>query len=116
MSAVELAPEVREDFERILDHLADHRVENPAQRIGEIVAALDVLEHNPLIGRPVANDKRELVIGRRSHGYLALYRYVAEMDIVFVLAIRSQREAGYAERVGGPEQAPPQPSRSRSRK
>ena len=74
-------------------------VENPGQRIGEIIIALDVLEHNPLIGRPVANGKRELVIGRSTQGYLARYRYVPEIEIVFVLAIRSQREAGYAERV-----------------
>jgi hypothetical protein len=40
------------------------------------------------------------VIGRRTGGYLALYRYVPEMDMVFVLAIRSQREAGYAEGAG----------------
>ena len=70
----------------------------PAQRIGEIIAALDVLVQNPLIGRPVANAKRELVIGRRSHGHVALYRYVPKIDTVFVLAIRSQREAGYSER------------------
>lgn len=95
---IELAPEVAEDFERILDHLTTYQVEDHGRRIGEIIAALDVLEHNPLIGRPVANGKRELVIGRQSKGYLALYRYVAEMDVVFVLAIRSQREAGYAER------------------
>ena len=36
----------------------------------------------------------ELVIGRRTHVYIALYRYVAEIDTVFVLAIRNQREAG----------------------
>ena len=62
------------------------------------VAAIEVLVKNPLIGRRVANSKRELVIGRRSHGYVALYRYVPEIDTVFVLAIRSQREAGYSER------------------
>ena len=73
-------------------------VENPGQRIGEIIIALDVLEHNPLIRRPVANGKRELVIGRSTQGYLARYRYVPEIEIVFVLAIRSQREAGYTER------------------
>ncbi len=39
--------------------------------------------------------KRELVIGRRAKGYVALYRYVEPIDTVFVLAIRSQREAGY---------------------
>ena len=99
MTRIELAPEVAEDFDRILDHLATYQVENPGQRIGEIITALDVLEQNPLIGRPVATGKRELVIGRRTRGYLTLYRYVPEMDIVFVLAIRSQREAGYDERV-----------------
>lgn len=98
MSAIELAVEVGKDFQRIFDHLELYQVENPAQRIREIIEALDVLEHNPRIGRPVTTGKRELVIGRRSHGYVALYRYVAEMDTVFVLAIRSQREAGYPER------------------
>ncbi len=98
MPRIELAPEVGEDFDRILDHLALYQVADTALRIREIIEALNVLEHNPLIGRPVSNDKRELVIGRRSHGYVALYRYLAEMDTVFVLAIRSQREAGYGER------------------
>ena len=59
---------------------------------------MNILEHNPLIGRPVANAKRELIIGRRSQAYVALYRHVPEIDTVFVLAIRSQREAGYPER------------------
>jgi plasmid stabilization system protein ParE len=95
MSRIELAPEVGDDFDRILDHLAQYQVENPALRIREIIEALNVLEHNPMIGRPANNDKRELVIGHRSHGYLALYRYVVEVDTVLVLAVRSQLEAGY---------------------
>lgn len=95
MTRIELACEVGDDFERILDHLEQHDVEHPGDRIREIFEAINVLEHNPLIGRPALQGKRELVIGRRSHGYLALYRYVAEVDTVFVLAIRSQREAGF---------------------
>jgi len=95
MSRIELAPEVREDIDRILDHLADHDVAAVPARIREIIEAIAVLERNPHIGRPAHADKRELVIGRRSHGYVALYRYVAELDTVFVLALRSQREAGY---------------------
>jgi plasmid stabilization system protein ParE len=95
VSRIELAPEVGDDFDRILDYLAQYQVENPVLRIREIIEALNVLEHNPLIGRPANNGKRELVIGRRSHGYVALYRYVAELDIVFILAVRGQREAGY---------------------
>ena len=97
MSRIELAPEVGNDFERIYDHLARYDIEDFSSRIREIIQAIAVLEHNPLIGRPVYAEKRELVIGRRSHGYVALYRYVAEIDTVFVLAIRSQREAGYTE-------------------
>ena len=55
-----------------------------------------MLEHNPLIGRSALGEMNELVIGRDSYGYVALYRYVDAIDAVFVLAIRSQREAGYA--------------------
>lgn len=95
MSAVELAPEVAQDFSRILAHLAEFNVQTPERRILEIVAALDVLENNPLIGRPTNDDMRELVIGRDARGYVALYRYIPEIDTAFVLAIRSQREAGY---------------------
>lgn len=95
MARIELAAELAEDFDRILDHLALHKVDDPPARVREIIKAIDVLEQNPYIGRPLDDDLRELVIGRRSHGYLALYRYIAEVDTVFVLALRSQREAGY---------------------
>lgn len=95
MSRVELAPEVGDDFDWILDHLAEYAVENLAERIMEIIQAISILEHSPLVGRPAQNGKRELVIGRGSHGYVALYRYVPQVDTVFVLALRSQREAGY---------------------
>jgi plasmid stabilization system protein ParE len=96
MARIELAPEICDDFDRIFEHLAEHAVEDAPGRIKEIIKAIDVLQHNPLIGRPVSADMRELVIGRRARGYLALYRYIEEIDTVFVLAIRSQREAGYA--------------------
>lgn len=98
MAIIELAPEVGEDFQRILDHLNEFKVENPEQRIEEIINAIDILTNSPLIGRPADSGLRELVIGRRSHGYIALYRYISEIDTVFVLAIRSQSEAGYTER------------------
>ena len=95
MSRIELAVGVADDFERILDHLSQHDVEDPSARIRELIEALDVLGTSPLIGRPAAGGLRELVIGHRSHGYVALYRYVSELDTIFVLTVRSQREAGY---------------------
>lgn len=95
MARVEMAPEVLDDFDRILEYQTQHKVAAGAQRVMEIVQAIDVLAHNPLIGRPVSSGKRELVIGRKGRGFLALYQYVEKIDTVFVLAVRSQREAGY---------------------
>jgi plasmid stabilization system protein ParE len=98
MARVELAPEVLDDFDRFLDHMARFEVAEAPARIGEIMQAIQILTHSPLIGRPVKSGKRELVIGHGSRGYVALYRFVAGIDTVFVLAIRSQREAGYKRR------------------
>lgn len=94
MSRIDLAPEVGDDFDRSLAHLADHDSADAPLRIGEIIKPIAVLEQDPLIGRPAYANTRELVIGRRSHGNAALYRYIPEIDMVFVLALRSQREAG----------------------
>jgi toxin ParE1/3/4 len=98
VARVEVAPEVADDLDRILDHLLVHEVEDAAHRVSEIIAAVSVLETNPLIGRPTEGDKRELVIGRGMRSYLALYRYIPEIETVFVLAVRSSREAGYPSR------------------
>ncbi|MEQ8800979.1 type II toxin-antitoxin system RelE/ParE family toxin [Haliea sp.] len=95
MTRIELAPQVGEDLERIFAHLVEHEAADTAARITAINRAITVLEDNPLLGRPTGDDLRELVIGRRSQGYIALYRYVSAIDVVFVLAVRSQREAGY---------------------
>jgi plasmid stabilization system protein ParE len=100
MAQIELAEEIAEDFERIVDHLLAYEVSDASDRLDEILNALDVLERNPLIGRLLRNELRELVIGRRSRGYVALYRYVPELETVFVLAIRSQQESGYRDSVG----------------
>lgn len=95
MSRIELAPEVGGDFDHIFVHLAQHQIENPAMRIREIIEAFNALEYNPLIGRPANLINRELVIGHRSHGYVALCRYVVEVDADFILAVHSQQEASY---------------------
>lgn len=94
MSRVELTPEVGDDLDRILEHLFQYQVAAAPSRLEDIMRAIDVLERNPLIGRPVRADLRELVIGHHARGYVALYRYVAELDTVFVLATRGPKEAG----------------------
>jgi plasmid stabilization system protein ParE len=95
MPRIELAPEVLDDFDRFFEHQARHGIEDTPQRIAEIIEAIQVLAHSPLIGGKAKVGKRELVVGQTSRGHVVLYRYVPDIDTAFVLAIRSQREDGY---------------------
>lgn len=95
MPQIRLAPEVLDDFDRFINHQSQHGILDTPQRLAEIIEAIQLLSHSPLIGRKAKGGKRELVIGKASRGYVALYRYVPDLDTVFVLAFRSQREARY---------------------
>ncbi len=95
MARIELAAEVLGDLDRIFDHIAQSDLASAPERVDTIVQAIQILASSPLIGRPVRGGRRELVIGRGSAGYVALYQYLAPIDTVFVLALRSQREAGF---------------------
>lgn len=95
MARVELAPEVFDDFDRFFDHMARFEVADAPERISEIVQVVQILAHSTLIGQKVKGGKRELVIGQNSRGYVALYRFVVDLDTVFVLAVRNQRESGH---------------------
>ena len=56
-----------------------------------------LLETTPDMGRPFRElpELRELVISFGESGYVALYRHDPADDVVYVLAFRHQREAGY---------------------
>src|SRR6185369_2802970 len=56
LSRIELAPEVGDDFDRILNHLVEHEAADAKSHIEDILRAIDVLERNPLIGRRVRAD------------------------------------------------------------
>jgi toxin ParE1/3/4 len=95
VAVIRLAPEVRDDLDRILAHLRTHDPERAPERIGALIDAIDVLASSPLIGRPSVDARRELVVGRGTRGYVVLYRFDPVGERVFVLAIRAQREAGF---------------------
>jgi toxin ParE1/3/4 len=96
MARLELTPEVLDDFDRIAEHLRRFEAEGIGQRIAGLVEAMQLLTHSPLVGRKTGKHLlRELVIGRGTHGYVALYRFVPDLDTVVVLAVRAQREADY---------------------
>jgi len=83
------------DLERLTDFLLESDPAAAVETIDLIEEAVGILNRHPLIGRPAESGLRELVISRGRSGYLALYSYEPAVDVVFALAIRRQREAGY---------------------
>jgi plasmid stabilization system protein ParE len=83
------------DLEELVEFLLAHRTEYAVETIDLILNALNILEQHPEIGRLVQHNFRELIISRGKTGYVALYEYDKDSDVVLVLAIRHQREAGY---------------------
>ena len=84
-----------QDLEELVDFLRTHQADYAVETIDLILNALNILEQHPRIGRLVQNQLRELIISRGKTGYVALYEYDEAADVVLVLAIRHQREAGY---------------------
>jgi addiction module RelE/StbE family toxin len=83
------------DLTRLTDFLIESEPAAAPETVELIIEAVQVLENHPLIGRLAEQDLRELVISRGKSGYLALYSYEAAQDVVLVLAVRHQLEAGY---------------------
>jgi addiction module RelE/StbE family toxin len=88
------------DLECLFEFLAETDPRAAAVAVETIQDAVSILERHPLIGRPAEHDLREVVISRGRTGYLALYEYLEPDDIVLILALRHQREAGFADDVG----------------
>jgi addiction module RelE/StbE family toxin len=85
------------DLERLTEFLADESPKAARHLQPLMLSAIELLVHHPLVGRRAEAGLRELVISRGRTGYLALYSYERAADVVLVLAIRHQREAGYEE-------------------
>lgn len=97
MPQVVITPGAGRDLERCRQFLA---AKNPlaVARAGETIERqFALLEKQPEIGRPFPDlpELRELLIGFGDSGYVALYRYVATENVVYLLAFRHQKEAGY---------------------
>lgn len=83
------------DLNRLTDFLVRAEPVAAMETVDLITEAVQVLGNHPLIGRPAEHSLRELVISRGKSGYLALYSYESHQDVVLVLSVRHQLEAGY---------------------
>ncbi|MDP3252907.1 MAG: type II toxin-antitoxin system RelE/ParE family toxin [Hydrogenophaga sp.] len=90
-----LADEAVADLNRLTEFLLQSAPEAAVGTVDLILDALHILVDHPLVGRPLLQGLRELVISRGRTGYLALYRYDDTADVVLVLALRHQRESDY---------------------
>ena len=90
-----LSIEAANDLDRLVDFLLATQPLAAARTNDLITDALCILERHPMIGHPIEQGLRELVISRGNSGYLALYQYDESADMVIVLAVRHQREQGY---------------------
>ena len=90
-----LSIQAANDLDRLVDFLLATQPLEAVRTNDLITDALNILERHPMIGRPIEQGLRELVISRGNSGYLALYQYDESADVVIVLAVRHQREQGY---------------------
>jgi plasmid stabilization system protein ParE len=97
VSGVFLSQAAFDDLLRQEEFLAKSDDPMAGELLDFILDALQVLTHQPGIGRPIEGGLRELVISRRRSGYLARYEYDEARNLVLVARIRHQRESGYSE-------------------
>ncbi len=96
MARLIYSPRAFSDLDRLTDFLLETDPTAASETAALITEAVMILKRHPLVGRPVEDHLRELVISRGRTGYVALYSYEAGYDTVLVLAIRHQRESGFA--------------------
>lgn len=96
MAQVVYARRAFADLERLADFLVKDAPKAAIAAIDVIRDGIEILERHPLIGRSCEEGLRELSISYGKSGYVVLYSYERRQDVVLVLAIRHQREAGYS--------------------
>lgn len=95
MTRVFLSQAALDDLLRLEEFLLASDDSMAGDLLDFILDALQVLTHQPGIGRPIDGGLRELIISRRRNGYLARYEYDDARDRILVARIRHQRESGY---------------------
>ena len=86
----------RDDVARLVEFLIEFDGDAALATFSIIEEGVSVLKNHPEIGRPAENiSLRELVISRGRTGYVALYEFDELRELVIVLRVKHQREAGF---------------------
>ena len=97
MARVQITVRALADLERLFDFLAEHNPKRARERMLSVRRALELLADHPLLGRQAEDGRRELILSRGRFGYVAKYRWMPAEDVILILAVRHQLEAGYKE-------------------
>jgi plasmid stabilization system protein ParE len=97
VARVQITTRALADLERLFDFIAVHNPKRARERMLSVRRAFELLSDHPLLGRPAEDGRRELVLSRGRYGYVAKYRWVPDDDVVLILVVRHQLEAGYKE-------------------
>lgn len=97
MARVEITERAFADLERLFDFIANEDPLRARSQLQSVHKALQLLADHQLLGRAAENGRRELILSRGRYGYIAKYRWLMADDVVLVLAVRHQLEAGYIE-------------------
>ena len=96
MASVEITQRALADLERLFDFIAAENPERAREQIRSVRKAFELLADHPLLGRAAEEGRRELILSRGRYGFISKYRWLPAEDIVLILAVRHQLEAGYA--------------------
>jgi plasmid stabilization system protein ParE len=94
MAGVEVTPEAQADLERLFELIAERDPALARKRLVSVRQALNLLGDHSLMGRQADGGQRELILLRGRAAYIARYFYLPSEDVVFVLRVRDQHEAG----------------------
>ena len=83
------------DLERLFEFIATDDPQRARVQVLIVRRAFELLADHPLLGRMAEDGRRELVLSRGRYGYIAKYRWLPVDEVVLILAVRHQREAGY---------------------
>jgi len=89
-------PQAAADVQRLYRFLLPKNADAARRAVRAIRGGVTILAHQPRLGRPAEDldpEFREWLIAFGDSGYVARYHF--DRDVITILAVRHQKEAGY---------------------